>query len=223
MSRNPCMPEETSCRLLVVALNDFIELLGGKWRFPIIFSLYFSPLRFNELKSLLDPITARALTQNLNDLEMNHLIEKDPETKQFRLSNHSAGLETVVNVVCEYHEMSCIHGENDTGLVKASLNEAMKAVFRDLAGKWRMVIMGTLFYGDVSRFSELQALIPGISAKELSRNLKSLTESGIVEQSMSDLDPRGTYRLTEKGKRFEIIMQEMVKWAMSHREFLKDL
>lgn len=224
MSINPCIPEEKeSCQMKVIALNDFIDILGGKWRFPIIFSLYFESLRFSELKRQLVPVTSRALTQNLEDLMINQLITKNESTNCFSLTEYAADLKDIVRVVREYHDMVCHEECVDQAVIQESLNEAMKSVFRDLAGKWRMVIMGTLFYGDVSRFSELHAVIPGISTKELSRNLASLVDSGIVDRLQNESDTRGSYVLSEKGKRFEGIIQAMVKWSMNHREFLKDL
>lgn len=224
MSINPCIPEEKeSCQMKVIALNDFIDILGGKWRFPIIFSLYFESLRFSELKRQLVPVTSRALTQNLEDLMINQLITKNESTNRFSLTEYAADLKDIVNVVREYHNMKCHEDGVDLAAIQESLNDAMKSVFRDLAGKWRMVIMGTLFYGDVSRFSELHAVIPRISSKELSRNLVSLIESGIIEHQQNESDARGSYALSEQGKRFEGIIQEMVNWSQNHREFLKEL
>lgn len=220
MSLNQCKQEEKiSCKMQIIALNDFIEILGGKWRFPIIFSLFFSSLRFSELKRQLTPITSRSLTQNLEDLMLNQLIEK--EDGQFILSEHTNSLRPIVDAVMKYHSIQCHNKEIDTEQAKETLDEAMKSVFQDLAGKWRMVVMGTMHYGGFSRFNELEAVIPGISAKELTRNLNSLIDAGIIEKKQDDSDTRGSYVLTERGRAYEEILREMVEWAMNHREFLK--
>lgn len=54
------------------------ELLGGKWRLPIIWKLSKQEsMRYNELKRQLEGITNIMLTRTLRDLERNGLIIRE--------------------------------------------------------------------------------------------------------------------------------------------------
>ena len=61
-------------------LTFALNLIGGKWRLPIIWALSKNgTLRYNELKRNIDGITNMMLTQSLKELELYHIISR----KQF--------------------------------------------------------------------------------------------------------------------------------------------
>ena len=68
-------------------MNDFnncpltfaLNLIGGKWRLPIIWALSKKTMRYNELKRSIYGITNMMLTQSLKELELNDIINR----KQF--------------------------------------------------------------------------------------------------------------------------------------------
>ncbi len=212
-----------SCNGINIALNDFVDILGGKWRFPIIFTLYFRDMNFSELKKHLSPITSRSLSQNLSSLEENQLVQKQEGNTQYSLTEYADGLKGIVSVINEFQYNQCPDVTEDTLVIEKELNEAMKEVFRELAGKWRMIIMGTLLYGKCTRFSELKAVIPNISGKELTRNLNSLVDSEIVERYRIEGDAYENYRISDKGKLFEKILGEMIYWTIQHKKHLSAL
>lgn len=53
-----------------------LNIIGGKWRIPILWKLANSPLRYNELKRQLTGITNIMLTRSLKDLEKHGLIDR---------------------------------------------------------------------------------------------------------------------------------------------------
>lgn len=53
-----------------------LELIGGKWKGPIIWWLREEPRRFNELRRLLPEITPRTLTNCLRELERDGLLKR---------------------------------------------------------------------------------------------------------------------------------------------------
>lgn len=56
-------------------LTFALNLIGGKWRLPIIWALSKNgTMRYNELKSRIDGITNMMLTQSLKELELNGII-----------------------------------------------------------------------------------------------------------------------------------------------------
>ena len=62
---------ESDCPVLH-ALN----IIGGKWRLPILWKLSNGSLRYNELKRQLQGITNIMLTSSLQDLEENGLVKR---------------------------------------------------------------------------------------------------------------------------------------------------
>ncbi|MCB0360079.1 MAG: helix-turn-helix transcriptional regulator [Bdellovibrionales bacterium] len=53
-----------------------LELIGGRWKGPIIYWLQDGTKRFGELRRLLDGITQRTLTTQLRELERNGLVTR---------------------------------------------------------------------------------------------------------------------------------------------------
>lgn len=61
-------------------LTFALNLIGGKWRLPIIWALNKNgTMRYNELKRSIEGITNMVLTQSLKDLELKGIINR----KQF--------------------------------------------------------------------------------------------------------------------------------------------
>lgn len=66
---NEKLYEENYCPVMK-ALN----VIGGKWRIPILWKLSDEPLRYNELRRKLKGITNIMLTRSLRELEEKNLI-----------------------------------------------------------------------------------------------------------------------------------------------------
>lgn len=49
-----------------------------------------------------------------------------------------------------------------------------------IRGKWKMLVLRVLLLEERQRYNGLLAAIPGISAKELTRNLRELERDGLV-------------------------------------------
>jgi len=86
---------------------DALDIIGGKWKFPIIFSLCSSTKRFSELKKDLKGISARALSNALKDLEINGLISREafptvPVTVEYSLTDYGAELRPVLLAIQEW-------------------------------------------------------------------------------------------------------------------------
>lgn len=59
-------------------LTFALNLIGGKWRLPIIWALnQKGTMRYNELKRSIDGITNMMLTQTLKDLESCGVIDRE--------------------------------------------------------------------------------------------------------------------------------------------------
>lgn len=53
-----------------------LEIIGGKWKIPIIWRLKDDPKRYGELKRSLPNVTHKMLTQQLRELEQNEIIKR---------------------------------------------------------------------------------------------------------------------------------------------------
>ncbi len=63
------------------ALQDTLYVLGGKWKLPIINSICNGNSRFKDIKESIPGITARMLSKELKDMELNNLVKRteDPD------------------------------------------------------------------------------------------------------------------------------------------------
>jgi DNA-binding HxlR family transcriptional regulator len=67
-------------------------------------------------------------------------------------------------------------------------------------------------------FAELTTSVPGLSDRLLSRRLRELEATGLVERSVHDGPPaRVSYALTEKGRELEPVLAQLEDWARAWR------
>ena len=65
------------CGKQLLAVRDAIEVLGGKWKIPIITVLgYYKKKGFKDLQREIPGITAKMLSKELKDLEANLLVTR---------------------------------------------------------------------------------------------------------------------------------------------------
>lgn len=57
-------------------VQDTMFVIGGKWKLPIILSLYSGKTRFNDIANSIPKITNRVLSKELKHLEENLLIKR---------------------------------------------------------------------------------------------------------------------------------------------------
>ncbi|MDR6158768.1 DNA-binding HxlR family transcriptional regulator [Chryseobacterium sp. SLBN-27] len=85
-----------------------------------------------------------------------------------------------------------------------------------IGGKWKAVILHYLTAG-AKRYNELRKLIPTITERTLSLQLKQLEEDGIVDRKVYTEKPplMVEYTLTEFGKTLLPVLKEITKWGES--------
>lgn len=65
------------CGTQLMAVRDALEVLGGKWKIPIICVLaYYKKMGFKELQREVVGITSKMLSKELKDLEANLLVSR---------------------------------------------------------------------------------------------------------------------------------------------------
>ena len=88
-------------------VSDALEIIGGKWKFPIIFSLCHGKKRYKELEKDLNGISPKALTNALKDLEINGLVKREifatvPVTVEYSLTQYGKDLKPVLLSIQEW-------------------------------------------------------------------------------------------------------------------------
>ena len=76
-------------------------MLNGKWKLPIIIALSTGPKRFRELQRLVTGITAKVLSKELKELEMNEFAVRRvyatmPVTIDYELTEYSQSLDSII-------------------------------------------------------------------------------------------------------------------------------
>jgi DNA-binding HxlR family transcriptional regulator len=88
-------------------------------------------------------------------------------------------------------------------------SKAMELIGR----RWTGAILRAISSG-LTRFSDIAAVIPGLSDRMLSERLKELEAEGIVVRTVIPETPvRVEYRLTEKGRALGEVMASVSRWA----------
>ncbi|HTV25138.1 MAG TPA: helix-turn-helix domain-containing protein [Polyangiaceae bacterium] len=91
---------------------------------------------------------------------------------------------------------------------------AVERALKVLEGRWKLVIVFSLFGGRVLRFSELERAIPGISQKMLGQQLKQLERDGMLERTAHpEVPPRVEYRLTAWGQSLCPVLDQLLRWS----------
>lgn len=94
----------------VLAVNDAMNVINGKWKLPIIGSMLFGKKRFNQLEREIPKISPRMLSKVLKELELNGIIKRTvhdttPVTVEYELTTSGESLKMVLDVMVEWgHE-----------------------------------------------------------------------------------------------------------------------
>lgn len=83
-----------------------------------------------------------------------------------------------------------------------------------LSGKWKCLMLWHLHEG-TKRYKELERIVPGVSQKMLTQQLKELEKDGLISRTVyPEVPPRVEYNLTELGQSAFPILEKMHSWAV---------
>jgi len=95
---------------------------------------------------------------------------------------------------------------------KCSLTRSMGII----GSKWKPIIVYVLQKRKV-RFGQLDAIIPLITRKVLTEQLKELEDDGLImREAFGEVPPRVEYSLTEKGLELLPILNSIIVWNNKH-------
>jgi len=92
-----------------------------------------------------------------------------------------------------------------------------------IGGKWKMIIIWYLGKEGTKRFSELKALLPNITPKMMTNQLRELEADQIVHREVyAVVPPKVEYSLTENGVSLMPILESMYSWGKNYRDTVVD-
>ncbi len=101
---------KTQCNAYLGAVGDALYVIGGKWKLRIIAALSEGNKRFNELQRAVEGISAKVLSNELKDMELNGFVKRNiynqtPVLVEYELTEYSQTLEEVLRALGEWGAM----------------------------------------------------------------------------------------------------------------------
>ena len=99
------------CSASLAAVEDTLYVIGGKWKLKVIIALREDgSMRFNELQRTITGISARVLSNELKELEMNGFIKRKvytttPVVIEYELTGYSNTLQHVLHALIDWGTM----------------------------------------------------------------------------------------------------------------------
>lgn len=104
----------------MMAVQDSMDVLSGKWKIPIISSIcYYDKRRFSDFLNDVTGISNKMLSKELKELEINNLVKRtvldtQPISVQYELTAHGRTLKTIIENLTDWgiaHRKEIIGGE----------------------------------------------------------------------------------------------------------------
>ena len=106
-------PSEAQCKATLNSVADALYVIGGKWKLRIIVALKDGTKRFNEMQRLIEGISAKVLSTELKDLELNGFVRRNvftgtPVVVEYELTEYADTLGDILQTLSEW---GAIHKE----------------------------------------------------------------------------------------------------------------
>lgn len=104
-----------------------------------------------------------------------------------------------------------------------SIRCPVEACLEIIGGKWKGVIVFHLL-GGTKRFNELRRLMPGVTQRMLTRQLRELEADRIIRRNVyEEVPPKVEYSLTELGRTLETIIRMLQRWGLENLDEINAL
>jgi DNA-binding HxlR family transcriptional regulator len=85
-----------------------------------------------------------------------------------------------------------------------------------ISGKWKPVILYYLLQ-ETKRFGELKRLLPDVTQRMLTLQLRELESNGVIKRTVyAEVPPKVEYSLTEFGRSLEPVLLIMLDWGKKY-------
>ena len=101
---------KAKCTEKLNAVGDALYVIGGKWKLRIIIALCEGNYRFNELQRTIEGISAKVLSSELKDLELNgflkrKVLDETPVVVMYEPTEYTHTLKDVLQALAEWGRM----------------------------------------------------------------------------------------------------------------------
>lgn len=99
------------CNGVLTPIGDALYVIGGKWKLRVIASLRDGGMRFNEIQRTVGGISARVLSSELKELELNGFVKRIVKAKtapvvvEYELTPYSDSLTEVLHALANWGTM----------------------------------------------------------------------------------------------------------------------
>ena len=95
---------------------------------------------------------------------------------------------------------------------------AVEATLQFIDGKWKGVILWHLL-AETLRFNQLRRLLPSVTQRMLTNQLRELEQDGLVTRRVyAEIPPKVEYSLTKRGKTLEPVLLALKAWGDKYGE-----
>jgi DNA-binding HxlR family transcriptional regulator len=98
------------CSGVVSSIGDALYVIGGKWKLRVIAALREGHCRFNEIQRATNGISARVLSNELKELELNGFISRSvhpgtPVVVEYHITAYADSLHDVLSALADWGVM----------------------------------------------------------------------------------------------------------------------
>jgi len=96
--------DHTECKSALNNVGDALYVIGGKWKLRVIIAMRQGYSRFNDIQRALDGISARVLSNELKELELNGFVNRIVHTEtpvivEYRITEYADSLDEVLEAL----------------------------------------------------------------------------------------------------------------------------
>ena len=97
----------------------------------------------------------------------------------------------------------------------------VEATLEVIGGKWKGVILYHLL-SETSRFNELRRLMPDITQRMLTKQLRELEANNLISRKVyAEVPPKVEYSISDYGKTLAPVIHALKEWGLQHLEKTK--
>ncbi|SHK35242.1 winged helix-turn-helix transcriptional regulator [Epilithonimonas mollis] len=95
------------CKTNLLAVQDTMDILKGRWKVQIIAALCYNKMRFSDFQKEIEGISAKMLSSELKDLEVNQLLTRtvlntQPISVEYELTDYGRTLKKIIENLAEW-------------------------------------------------------------------------------------------------------------------------
>ena len=95
---------------------------------------------------------------------------------------------------------------------------AVEATISLIDGKWKCVILFHLLSGTI-RFNEIRRLIPSVTQRMLTNQLRELEVDGLIERKVyAQVPPKVEYSISPRGQSLESVLRTLQVWGEANMD-----